>query len=119
MSNVKVYEPNTAIGTRLSEVQRLKLEIDQLTEQLDQQKAYLLGHAIRNSFDGLKCGPITLSRRERVSWVYSDAVKQAERRLKDRKQTEQEKGIAIGTTSEHSVVTFSAKIALSSQLIGA
>jgi hypothetical protein len=116
---VKIYERGTTIGERLHEVQLIKLEIDRLTSLLDEQKAHLLGHAIRNNFDSLKCGPVTLSRRERVSWVYSDAVKQAERRLKDRKQTEQDKGIAVSTVSEHPVVTFNAKIALSTQLIGA
>lgn len=119
MSNVKSYERGTTIGERLHEVQTIKLEIDRLAALLDEQKAYLLGHAIRNNLDGLKCGPVTLSRRERVSWVYSDAIKQAERRLKDRKQAEQDKGVAVSTTSEHLVINFSAKIALSNQLIGA
>lgn len=117
--SVKSYERGTTIGERLHEVQLIKLEIDRLTSLLDEQKAHLLGHAIRNNLDGLRCGPITLSRRERVSWVYSDAVKQAERRLKDRKQTEQDKGVATSFSTEHLVVSFSAKIALSNQLIGA
>jgi len=118
MANVKDYAIGTSIAGRLAEVQRIKLDIDRLSVQLDEHKAYLLGHAIRNNLDGLRCGAVTLSRRVRVSWVYSDAVKQAERRLKDRKQTEQDNGIAIGTPSEHLVVTFDAKIALSNQPIG-
>lgn len=110
--NVKTYERGTSIGERLDDVQRIKLEIDRLQAILDEHKAYLLGHAIRNGYDALKCGDMTLSRRERVNWVYSRSIKQAEARLKERKQEEQNDGTAIGSASEHLVITFDAKAVL-------
>lgn len=110
--NVKTYQRGTGIGERLDDVQRIKLEIDRLQALMDEHKAYLLGHAIRNGYDALRCGNMTLSRRERVSWVYSKSIKQAEARLKQRKQEEQNDGTAIGSASEHLVVTFDAKAIL-------
>jgi len=114
MSNVKEYQATEGIGERLLEVQRIKLEIDRLTEALDKQKAYLLGHAIRNGYDSLRCGAVTVSRRERASWVYSEALQDAEAKLKGRRLKEQKNGTAINTPTEHLVVNFSAKIALAS-----
>lgn len=108
----KSYEPTSSIGQRLTRVQALKLEIDQLTQQLDQEKAYLLGHLVRNDLESVKCGAVTVSRRARATWFFSDSIKQAERRLKDRKQVEQDKGIATCQLSEHAVVSFSAHVAL-------
>lgn len=108
----KTYERGTSIGERLHDVQTIKLEIDRLTALLDEHKAYLLGHAIRNGFDSLSCGPLVVSRRERVNWLYSASLKQAERRLKDRKQAEQDNGTAVAVATEHLVVSFSARVAL-------
>jgi hypothetical protein len=119
MSNVKDYPAGTGIGDRLAEVQSIKLQIDALEAKLDEHKAYLLGHAIRNNLDGLRHGALVLSRRARATWVYSQAIKTAEAKLKERKRTEQDKGIAQATLTEHLVVTFSAKVALASQLIEA
>lgn len=108
----KNYEPASSIGKRLAEVQAIKLEIDRLTALLDEQKAYLLGHAIRNNYDALQCGALILSRRERPSWTYSQALQDAEASLKQRKSREQRNGTAINNPTEHLVVTFSAKVAL-------
>jgi hypothetical protein len=116
--NVKTYERGTSIGERLDDVQRVKLEIDRLQSILDEHKAYLLGHAIRNGYDALRCGHMVLTRRERTSWVYSRSIKQAETRLKERKQDEQNDGTAIGSSSEHLVITFDAKAILLDTLAG-
>lgn len=110
--SAKVYSPDSSIGKRLVEVQRIKLEIDRLNEALDEEKAYLLGHAIRNNYDALQCGALTLSRRERDRWTYSEALQQAEANLKIRKGREQKNGTAINTPTEHLVISLSAKIAL-------
>lgn len=110
--SAKVYSPDSSIGKRLANVQRIKLEIDRLNELLDEEKAYLLGHAIRNDYDALQCGALTLSRRERAQWTYSEALQQAEANLKIRKNREQKNGTAINTPTEHLVITLSAKIAL-------
>lgn len=109
---VKTYSPDSAIGERLLEVQRLKLEIDRLAELLDAEKAYLLGHAIRHDYDTLACGAVKVSRRERAAWTYSAALQDAEAKLKERKSREQKNGTAVNTPSEHLVVSFSAKVAL-------
>lgn len=109
---IKDYTPDSSIGERLTEVQRLKLEIDRLSDLLDAEKAYLLGHAIRNNYDSLRCGAVTVSRRERASWTYSEALQDAEARLKERKSREQKNGTAVNNPSEHLIVTFSAKVAL-------
>jgi len=119
MSNVKDYPAGTGIGDRLAEVQSIKLQIDALEAKLDEHKAYLLGHAIRNNLDGLRYGALILSRRARATWIYSQSVKAAEAKLKERKRIEQDKGIAEAILTEHLVVTFSAKIALANQLIEA
>lgn len=110
--NVKTYERGTSIGERLDDVQRIKLEIDRLQAILDEHKAYLLGHAIRNDYDALRLGAMTLARRERVNWVYSRSIKQAEARIKERKQEEQNDGTATSSASEHLVITFDAKAVL-------
>jgi hypothetical protein len=119
MANIKEYAPTTGIGERLAEVQALKVQIDALEAKLDEHKAYLLGHAIRNNLDGLRLGPLTLSRRERPTWTYSDTLKAAEAKLKARKTVEQQNGTATCKKSEHLVVTFDAKAILASQLIEA
>ncbi len=116
---IKAYERGTSIGERLDDVKRIKLEIDRLEALLDEHKAYLLGHAIRNNYDGLRLGGMTLSRRQRVSWVYSRSIKQAESRLKERKQEEQNDGTAIGSPSEHLVINFDAKAILLAQQVEA
>jgi hypothetical protein len=108
----KDYTADSSIGKRLAEVQRIKLEIDRLTDLLDAEKAYLLGHAIRNDYDSLTCGAVTVSRRERASWTYSQALRDAEAKLKQRKAREQDNGTAVNNPTEHLVVTFSAKVAL-------
>lgn len=113
----KVYSPDSSIGKRLAEVQRIKLEIDRLSEALDEEKAYLLGHAIRNNYDALQCGALVVSRRERAQWTYSEALQQAEANLKIRKGREQKNGTAINTPTEHLVVSFSAKVALQTAAI--
>jgi hypothetical protein len=119
MSNVKDYPAGTGIGDRLAEVQSIRLQIDALEAKLDEHKAYLLGHAIRNNLDGLRHGALVLSRRARATWVYSQAIKTAESKLKQRKLDEQEAGIAVSKQSEHLVVTFNVKAALTNQLIEA
>lgn len=113
---IKEYTPDSSIGSRLAEVQRLKLEIDRLTEQLDEHKAYLLGHVIRNNYDGLRIGALTLSRRQKPSWTYSPALYEAEARVKARKVREQKDGTAINKPTEHLVINFSAKSILLSQV---
>lgn len=118
-SIIKDYHPTEGIGQRLTEIQRIKLEIDRLTEQLDEHKAYLLGHAIRNGYDSLRCGALVASRRERASWVYSEALQDAEAKLKARKQREQKNGTAVNNPTEHLVINFSAKIALANTAIEA
>lgn len=116
-SIIKEYQPTEGIGQRLTEIQRIKLEIDRLTEQLDEHKAYLLGHAVRNNYDGLRCGALVASRRERASWVYSEALQDAESKLKGRKLREQKNGTAVNNPTEHLVINFSAKIALANTAI--
>lgn len=116
MTQTRDYTPDSSIGKRLAEVQRLKLEIDHLNDLLDEEKAYLLGHAIRNDFDALRCGAVTVSRRERPSWTYSEALQDAEAKLKQRKNREQQNGTAINKPTEHVVVTFSAKVALTQNI---
>jgi thymidylate synthase ThyX len=112
----KDYTADSSIGKRLAEVQRIKLEIDRLTDLLDAEKAYLLGHAIRNDYDSLTCGAVKVSRRERPSWTYSEALQDAEAKLKERKAREQKNGTAINKPTEHLIVTFSAKVALSNTI---
>jgi hypothetical protein len=110
--SIKTYTEDSAIGQRLVELQRTKLEIDRLTELLDQQKAYLLGHAIRNNFEKLTLGPLTVARRERAAWSYSEALQDAEAKLKARKLREQQNGTATNKPTEHLVINFSAKAVL-------
>ena len=112
----KDYTPASGIGERLGEVQRIKLEIDRLNDLLDKQKAYLLGHAIRNNLDTLRCVPVAVSRRERASWTYSEALQDAEAKLKARKLREQNNGTATNNPSEHLVISFSAKAILISKI---
>lgn len=119
MSSVKDYPAGTGIGDRLAEVQSIKLQIDALEAKLDEHKAYLLGHAIRNNLDALRHGALILSRRARATWVYSQAIKSAEAKLKQRKLNEQESGVAVARETEHLVVSFSTKAALANQLIEA
>ena len=109
---VKTYTPDSSIGKRLSDVQRIKLEIDRLNEQLDEHKAYLLGHAIRNDYTTLQLGALKISRRERAFWSYSEALQDAEAKLKDRKVREQKNGTATNTPTEHLVINFSVKAIL-------
>lgn len=117
--STKTYEPGSSIGDRILKVQAIKAQIDALEQELDSQKAYLLGHAIRQGLTTIKCGATTVTRRERACWVYSQGVKDAEKRLKARKTREQEDGTAINTPSEHLLVTISAKAILAAQTIGA
>lgn len=108
---VKTYTPDSSIGQRLAEVQRLKLEIDRLTEQLDEHKAYLLGHAIRNDYGSLRLQgqPVALQRKGRTVWTYSEALTRREAALKAAKQREQASGAATAKTTEYAAVTFSVK----------
>lgn len=109
---IKEYTPDSSVGSRITEIQRLKLEIDRLTEELDGHKAYLLGHAIRNDYDSLRVGALTLIRRQKASWTYSPALYEAEARVKARKVREQKDGTAINNPTEHLVINFSAKTVL-------
>ena len=109
----KIYESNSGIGERLNEAMKLKLEIDRLTEELDQHKAYLLGHMVRHELDSIACGPIKVSRRARASWTYSDATQRLEQTLKDKKSKEQINGTAVNNPTEHAMITLSAKVAFS------
>ena len=115
----KDYTSDSSIGKRLLEVQRIKCEIDKLTEQLENEKAYLLGHAIRNNYSSLRIGALTLSRRERQTWDYSDNIKRLEKNLKARKENERDQGVATCNKSEHLVINISGKIALSLQKVEA
>lgn len=119
MSSIKDYASGTGIGDRIAEVQALTLQIEALESKLDEHKAYLLGHALRNDLQTLRLGAFKLSVRTRQSWRYSDAVKASEAKLKARKSTEQAKGIATATPSQHLVCLFDAKAALSQNLIEA
>jgi hypothetical protein len=107
----KTYTPDSSIGQRLAEVQRLKLEIDRLNEQLDEHKAYLLGHAIRNDYGTLRLQgqPVTLQRKGRTTWTYSEALTRREAAIKAAKQREQQDGTARATVAEYAAVTFSVK----------
>lgn len=116
---IKTYERGTSIGERLDDVKRIKLEIDRLTALLDEHKAYLLGHAIRNDYQALRLGEMTLSRRERASWVYSPRVKNAEQQLKLQKLQEQNAGTAKCNLSEHLVINFDVKAVLLAQQVEA
>lgn len=117
----KRYEIGTGIGDRLAEVQRLKIEIDRLTSELEEQKAYLMGHAVRNNLDSLQFGAMTLSKRGRTTWTYSPALIEARDRVKAREKREQADGTAKAKITEHMVISFDAKAILSAniQLTGA
>jgi hypothetical protein len=108
----KIYDESTALGQRILEVQSLKSQIEALEDKLDEHKAYLLAHAIRHDLKALKCGAVTLSRRERANWTYSEALRKAEAALKTRKTKEQQDGIAVNRPTESLVVNLSAKILL-------
>jgi len=114
---IKTYQRGTSIGERLDDVKRIKLEIDRLGALLDEHKAYLLGHAIRNDYEGLQLGEMTLRRRERASWVYSARVKAAEDQLKLLKNKEQNAGTAKCSLSEHLVINFDTKAILLAQQV--
>jgi hypothetical protein len=105
----KTYEAGSRIGDRIIRVQELKAQINALEAELDSEKAYLLAHAENHEFQCLQCGPTKLSRRERIVWTYSDSIKQAEKRLKGRKQQEQDSGVALASHSNHLVITTSIK----------
>lgn len=109
---IKTYERGTSIGERLDDVKRIRLEIDRLGALLDEHKAYLLAHAIRNDYQALRLGEMTLSRRERASWVYSAKVKTAEAKLKSLKIQEQDAGTAKCSVNEHLVINFDVKAVL-------
>lgn len=109
---IKEYTAAEGIGQRLAEVQRITLEIEALKESLEKEKAYLLGHAIRNDYNGLRYGALLVSRRCNTSWVYSDSTKKAEAALKAKKAKEQQNGTATAAKSESLVVNVSGKIAL-------
>lgn len=105
----KAYKADTGIGKRLARVQELMTTIETLERELDEQKAYLLGHAIRSELHSMQFEYMKATVCETTRWVYSDSVKQSEKRLKAKKAREQEDGTAIGTKSQHIRVTFSAK----------
>lgn len=111
----KTYEPTSSIGARIVRVQEIKAQINALEAQLDAEKAYLQGHAERHGLQSVVCGPTTLSRRQRITWVYSEGTRDAERKLKVRKQREQDNGIATGKASEHLVITTSVKALVAAQ----
>lgn len=112
----KVYQPTTSIGARIQRVQDLKVQIDALERELDQERAYLLGHMLRQDLKSVQCGPTTVTRRERANWIYSETVKRSEKTLKARKQREQEDGTAINNPTEHVIVTISAKAILANAI---
>lgn len=112
---VKTYEADSNIGRRIAEVQRLKLEIDRLNEELDTHKAFLLGHAIRNDYTGLRLGALTLSLVNKAVWTYSSTVAQAKARLKHLELAEQESGVAKKAVTPFLRIALSAKVALRNQ----
>jgi len=112
---VKTYTADSSIGKRLAKVQQLTLEIDRLKEQLEEEKAFLLGHALRNDYTGLKLGPLSLALVTKANWSYSSTVAQAKARLKHLELAEQESGVAKKTVSTFLRASLSAKVALRNQ----
>jgi hypothetical protein len=82
---IKEYDAAEGIGQRLARVQRFTLEKEAAEKAIDKEKTYLLAHAIRNGFHGLRCGPVLASRRKTATVVYTEATRKAEKALKDRK----------------------------------
>lgn len=113
----KEYKAGTPIGDRIVKVQSLRAQIEALEAELDAEKAYLLGHLLRQDLKGAKCGATSVIRRERANWLYSEAIKRSEKTLKARKQREQEDGTAINNPTEHLMVTISGAV-LVGQLAG-
>ena len=108
----KDYQADTGIGKRLARVQELMTAIESLEKELDEQKSYLLGHALRNELHCMQYQHMKATVCETTRWIYSDSVKQSEKRLKAKKVREQEDGTAIGNKSQHIRVTFAAKAIL-------
>jgi hypothetical protein len=106
------YAANSGIGQRLLELQRLTLEAERVKDALNEQKAYLLAHAIRQNYPSLRCGAILASRRGSKSWTYSAKVTAMEAKLKALKEKEQASGTATFVESESLLVNISGKAAL-------
>lgn len=131
---IKEYTAEEGIGQRLAVVQRLTLQAETIKETLDKEKSYLLAHAIRNGFHGLRHGSLLASRRKSTTVIYSEALQKAEATLaarkaqalakvaatflaaeaalEARKAREVEKGTATESTTETLVVNISGKAAL-------
>ena len=131
---IKEYTAAEPIGQRLALVQRLTLEKEAIDETIGEQKTFLLAHAIRNGFHGLRSGALLASLRGNTTMVYSESIQKAEAALSTRKARaiamvaasfleavgtiyarkarEVEKGTATEATTNTLVINISGKAAL-------
>lgn len=106
---VKSYETDTLIGAELDKMMRLKAQIDDLQQQLDNCKAGMLAHAKRHGFRSMQIKGFSVTVRERHNWTYSNDLRLLMNQVTLSQKAEQVNGIAKDAPTEHLVLTFKAK----------
>ena len=100
----------------MDRIMRLKAEIDALAEQLEEEKLALLQKSIKDQVEGYRLGAMTVSRRCKQTWTYSEQLQAQKINIKAMEKIEQSTGAATSQKSEHMVITFQARILLREQV---
>lgn len=113
---IKDCKPESSLGKSMDRIMALKAEIDVLAEQLEAEKSALLKRSIRDQVEGYRLGAMTVSRRSKQTWTYSEQLQLQKANIKAMEKIEQTTGAATSQKSEHMVITFQARILLREQV---
>lgn len=101
----RAYSPSGGMGKRLATAQSLQLQIQRLTAELDEHRAWFLAHLTKTNLDTLELGAFTVTRKTRHNWSYSPETERDMLGLRTTQKWEQSSGLATDTPTVYVAMT--------------
>ncbi len=90
----RAYVPTGVVGQHMARAQELKIQMDRLKVQVEEERQWFIEHLLSRDLSVLELGDFQIERRTTSKWTYSTATEREQQALKVTQKWEQKQGIA-------------------------